>query len=50
MMYVLNGQLTSVFIDDDPKRFLDHGVIQLQLECRGDIKVSFRNLWQKDLP
>jgi hypothetical protein len=50
MMYILNGRLMSVFLDDNPQRFLDHGVLQLQLEGRGDIKVSFRNIWLKMLP
>jgi hypothetical protein len=50
MMYFLNGRLMSVFIDDNPNRFLDHGALFLQLEGKGDIKVSFRDLWLKTLP
>jgi hypothetical protein len=50
MMYFLNGRLMSVFIEDDPHRLLDHGALQIQLEGRGDTKVSFRNLWLKTLP
>jgi hypothetical protein len=50
MVFFINGQLMSVFIDDHPTRFLDHGVISLQLEGRGDNKASFRNLWLKNLP
>lgn len=50
MMYFLNGRLMSVLIDDNAKRYLDHGVLQLQLEGRGDTKVSFRNIWLKTLP
>ena len=45
----INGQLMSVLIDDHPTRFLDHGVLSIQLEGRGDNKASFRNLWLKDL-
>ena len=50
MMYILNGRLMSVFIDDNPKRFLEQGKLQLQLEGRGDIKVYFRDIWLKQLP
>jgi hypothetical protein len=50
MMYIINGRLMSVFIDDNPKRFIHQGRLQLQLEGRGDTKVSFRNIWLKQLP
>jgi hypothetical protein len=50
MMYLLNGRLMSVFIDDNPSRYLDHGALFIQLEGRGDTKVSFRNIWLKKLP
>ena len=45
MMYFINGALMSVLIDDDPARFVDHGVLAIQLEGRGDNRASFRNLW-----
>jgi hypothetical protein len=50
MLFFINGQLMSVFIDDDPTKFLERGVISIQLEGRGDNKASFRNLWLKNLP
>ena len=50
MLFFINGQLMSVFIDDHPTKFLDRGVISIQLEGRGDNKASFRNLWLKHLP
>lgn len=50
MMYLLNGRLMSVFVDDNPSRYLDHGALLIQLEGRGDTKVSFRNIWLKKLP
>jgi hypothetical protein len=50
MMYILNGKLMSVFIDDNPKRFIEKGRLQLQLEGRGDTKVSFRDIWLKQFP
>jgi hypothetical protein len=42
--------MMSVLIDDHPTKFLDHGVLGIQLEGRGDNKASFRNLWLKNLP
>lgn len=50
MMFFINGHLMSVFIDDHPTMFADHGVLSIQLEGRGDNKASFRNLWLKNLP
>ena len=50
MMYLINGHLMSVFLDDNPTMFVDSGELAIQLEGRGDEKVSFRNLWLKKLP
>jgi hypothetical protein len=50
MMYVINGRLMSVLLDDNAAMAVDHGFLGLQLEGRGDIKVYFRNLWIKNLP
>ncbi|MGH9574966.1 MAG: 3-keto-disaccharide hydrolase [Candidatus Acidiferrales bacterium] len=50
MFYSINGHLMSVFVDDHPTRARKKGVLALQLEGRGDIKASFRNIWLKDLP
>jgi hypothetical protein len=49
MMFVINGQLMSVLIDDHPTKFLPQGFLSVQLEGRGDNKASFRNLWLKNL-
>ena len=50
MEYFINGQLMSVLIDDHPTMFVDHGLIAIQLEGRGDNAASFRNIWLKNLP
>jgi hypothetical protein len=47
MMHIVNGHLMSVFIDDDSTMAAAQGVIALQIEGTG--KVSFRNLWLKNL-
>jgi hypothetical protein len=50
MMFLINGRLMSVLIDDHPRMFVDHGVLALQLEGRGDNTAYFRNIWLKTLP
>lgn len=50
MMYFLNGHLMSVYLDDNPTMFVEKGELAIQLEGRGNVKVSFRNLWLKILP
>lgn len=47
LMYLLNGRLMSVVIDDDPQRFIARGRLAIQLEGSGARKVSYRNLWLK---
>ncbi len=49
MTHMINGHVMSVFIDDDPSMAVAQGVIGLQIEGGGNVKVSFRNLWLKSL-
>jgi len=49
MMYILNGHLVSVLIDDDPELFRDSGYIIIQLEGRGANEAMFKNLWLREL-
>jgi len=37
-----------VTVDDDPTRYVDRGLIGLQIEG-GDLRVSFRDIWIKTL-
>jgi hypothetical protein len=48
MTHIINGRVMSIFVDDDPTMAAAQGVIALQIEGTG--KVSFRNLWLKNLP
>jgi hypothetical protein len=41
--------VTAVFIDDDPTMAASEGVIGLQIEGGGNVRVSCRNLWLKTL-
>ena len=47
LIHIINGRTMSIFIDDDPTMAAAKGVIGLQIEGTG--KVSFRNLWLKNL-
>ena len=49
MIHMINGHVMSIFIDDDPTMAVAQGVIGLQIEGGGNVKVSFRNLWLKNL-
>jgi hypothetical protein len=49
MMHMLNGHVMAVFIDDDPTLAAAQGVIGLQIEGGGNVRISFRNLWLKNL-
>jgi len=47
MTHIINGRTMSIFIDDDSTLAASQGIIALQIEGTG--KVSFRNLWLKNL-
>jgi hypothetical protein len=49
MIHMLNGHVMAVFIDEDPTMAASQGVIGLQIEGGGNVKISFRNLWLKNL-
>ena len=49
MMHMLNGHAMAIFIDEDASMAAAQGVIGLQIEGGGNVKVSVRNLWLKNL-
>ena len=49
LLHMLNGHAMAIFIDDDPTMAATQGVIGLQIEGGGNVKISFRNLWMKNL-
>jgi hypothetical protein len=49
MIHMLNGHVMAIFIDEDPTYATSEGVIALQIEGGGNVRVSFRNLWLKNL-
>jgi 3-keto-disaccharide hydrolase len=44
---VLNGHVTSVLVDDDPKGRALKGLIGFQMHVGDPMKVEFRNIWLK---
>jgi hypothetical protein len=50
LMQVLNGQLSSVVIDDDEKGRKLEGLIGFQIHVGPPMKVEFRNIYLKNLP
>jgi Domain of Unknown Function (DUF1080) len=49
MIHMLNGHVMAIFIDEDPTMSASQGVVGLQIEGGGNVKISFRNLWLKNL-
>jgi hypothetical protein len=50
LTHILNGHVTAIVIDNDPKRFAASGVIAFELEGSGDVKISQRNIYMMPLP
>ena len=49
-MYIINGQLMSVWVDVDQKFGNPDGEIAVEVEGQGNVKAMFRNMWLKILP
>jgi len=49
-LYICNGHLMSVMMDDSPKFYQDHGYVAIQLEGAAPNAAYFKNLWIKMLP
>ncbi len=43
--HIVNGELLSVTIDDNPEMRQERGLLALQIEARGAAKAMFRNIW-----
>jgi hypothetical protein len=50
LMHIVNGEVTSVTVDNDPTKRAFKGVIGIEIETRGSSKVYARNIWLKNLP
>lgn len=47
LTHIVNGQVMSILIDDDPDARKMKGVIALQIEQYGSGRIYFRNIWLK---
>ena len=49
LVHLINGHITSMTIDNDSQHFSPKGLIGLEIEGPGVLKISHRNIWLKDL-
>jgi hypothetical protein len=50
LTHIINGHIMSVLVDTDPKFSQAKGVIALEIEGPGNLKIRHRNIWLKKLP
>ena len=50
LMHIVNGEVISVTVDNDPTKRAFKGVIGIEIETRGSSKVEARDIWLKNLP
>ena len=50
LTHIINGHVMAILVDTDPKYSQAKGLIALEIEGPGDLKISHRNIWLKKLP
>ena len=50
LLYIVNGHLMSVLMDDSPTFYQDRGHIAIQLEGAAPNAAYFKNMWIRLLP
>ena len=50
LMHIINGYVMAVLVDTDPKYSQAKGLIALEIEGPGKLKISHRNIWLRELP
>jgi len=50
LIHIINGHIMAVLVDTDPKFAKAKGVIALEIEGPGNLKIRHRNIWLKQLP
>lgn len=50
MTHIINGHVMAVLVDTDPAYSQAKGLIALEIEGGGVLKISHRNIWIKQLP
>jgi len=49
LIHLVNGHVMAILIDDDPTKARSKGLIGLQCSGNGALKISFRNIWLRNL-
>jgi hypothetical protein len=50
LTHIINGHIMAVLVDTDPEHAKAKGLIALEIEGSGDLKIRHRNIWLKKLP
>jgi Domain of Unknown Function (DUF1080) len=50
LTHIINGHIMSILVDTDPKFSQAKGLIALEIEGPGNLKIRHRNIWLKKLP
>ena len=50
LVHIINGHVMSILLDTDPNFSKAKGLIALEIEGPGSLKISHRNIWLKELP
>ena len=50
LTHIVNGHVMSILVDTDPQFSAAKGLIALEIEGGGTVKISHRNIWLKPLP
>jgi hypothetical protein len=50
LTHIINGHVMSILVDTDPKFEAAKGLIGLEIEGGGVLKISHRSIWLKELP
>jgi len=46
---MINGHVMAILVDDDATKAKANGLIGLQCAGNGPVKISFRNVWLKEV-
>lgn len=50
LTHIINGKVMAILVDTDPEHSRAKGVIAMEIEGPGNVKISHRNIWLKILP
>jgi len=50
LIHIINGHVMAALVDTDPKFSQAKGLIAVEIEGPGNVKISHRNIWLKQLP